>query len=238
MNTQLTAVRWSAPHDLRLGAPDYPFDLVWHLYGPGRLIYTHDIDDMRNGALHRLQERLAPHFAALGINPTGVVPFDLVETMFGEHGLRDIPRATLGLRVLALSEALRRGLEKAGHVVPPQHPALPELAKYLADELERQKPGFVGFDRTAVTPHIHPPTKSEGDHDCASSSTHSGARWAPKFAVKADGWSKAKTIRNMRSLQRRLSMHAINADRDTQSHLLYGVSALSFVIDKIERSDA
>ena len=38
-----------------------PFDLVWHLYGPGRLIYTHDIHDMQNGALHRLQERLAPH---------------------------------------------------------------------------------------------------------------------------------------------------------------------------------
>ena len=135
-----------------------PFDLVWHLYGPGRLIYDYDIHDMQDGALHRLQERLAPHFAALGINPTGVFPFDLVDAMYGEHGLYYIPRSTLGLRVLALSEALRRGLEQAGHVVPPQHPALPELAKYLADELERQKRGFVSLDRAVVTPHAHPLT--------------------------------------------------------------------------------
>ena len=147
-----------------------PFDLVWHLYGPGRLIYTHDIHDMQNGALHRLQERLAPHFAALGINPAGVFPFDLVDAMYGEHGLHDIPRATLGLRVLALSEALRRGLEQAGHVVPPQHPALPELAKHLADELERQKRGLVALDRAAVTSHSFPPEKTKGDHAGADTS--------------------------------------------------------------------
>lgn len=183
--------------------PEYSFDLVWHLYGPGRLIYTHDIHDTQDGALHRLQERLAPHFAALGINPTGVFPFDLVDAMYGEHGLRDIPYATLGLRVLALSEALRRGLKQAGHVVPPQHTALPELAKYLADELERKKRGFVSLDCTAVTSHVSPSAKSEGDHGNTAPSRPS----EPSPLVSSGkNINKLKTLRLAQRLTRRLML--------------------------------
>ena len=63
---------------------------------------------------------------------------NLVELMFGEDGIAYEPGTTLGERVWALAETVRRRFEKAGHVVRGQNPALPEKAKQLVEKRECQ----------------------------------------------------------------------------------------------------
>ena len=54
------------------------------------------------------------------------------------------PGASLGERVWALAEIVRRRFEEAGHVVSGQDPALPEKAKQVADEYERKETSLIG----------------------------------------------------------------------------------------------
>lgn len=58
--------------------------------------------------------------------------------MFGEHGIAYEPGTTLGERVWALAETVRREFEKSGHVVRAQNPLLPEKAKEIVEKRERE----------------------------------------------------------------------------------------------------
>jgi hypothetical protein len=69
-------------------------------------------------------------------------PDDLVGILYGEHGLMYEPSASLGERVWALAETVRRRFEQAGQVVRGQSPFLPQKAKQIADEHERKEASF------------------------------------------------------------------------------------------------
>ena len=67
---------------------------------------------------------------------------DIVELFFGEHGLAYEDSATLGERVWALAETVRRRFEESGCVVRGENPALPEKAKQIVEQREREKRSF------------------------------------------------------------------------------------------------
>ena len=69
---------------------------------------------------------------------------DLVELMFGEDGVAYERGATLGCRVFALAETVRRRFEKAGYFVRGQNPLLPEKAKQIIEERERKERALLG----------------------------------------------------------------------------------------------
>ncbi len=68
---------------------------------------------------------------------------DLVELMFGDDGIAYEPGATLGERVFALAETVRRRFEKAGYFVRGQNPLLPEKAKQIVEKRERKERAFL-----------------------------------------------------------------------------------------------
>ncbi len=80
-------------------------------------------------------------------------PDDLVDILYGEHGIMYELGSPLSERILALAEIVRRRFEKAGHVVRAQNPSLPEEAKQIADEYERKVSSFLGSGVVLLVGH-------------------------------------------------------------------------------------
>ena len=69
---------------------------------------------------------------------------DLVDILFGDDGVGYEPSATLGERVGALAEIVRRRFEKAGCVVSGDDTLLSEKVKQIVEKYESQQRGFLG----------------------------------------------------------------------------------------------